>query len=59
MNDVYDFVPLIVSQGQQKANPVPFIFLHTSRLIRMKFDGVLKQLQFNILILLDVMNEGE
>ena len=39
------------SQGLCKAKPVGFFFLHTFKLIEMKFDIVLKQFKLNIMIL--------
>ena len=39
------------SQGQQKAKHLVFIFLHTSQLIRMKFNVMLEQFKLNSLIL--------
>ena len=38
------------SQGQRKAKPLGFIFVHIFQLIRMKFVMVLKQFSLNILI---------
>ena len=40
------------TQGQRKAKPIGYIFLHTFQLIRLKFDLVMKQLKLNILRLL-------
>ena len=40
------------SQGQRRAKPVGFIFSHTSQVNGMKFGDVMKQLEFNVLILM-------
>ena len=55
----YHFIPLFLyfdralwSQGQHKAKPVGFIFSRIFRLIRMKFDVLMKQFKLNILRLL-------
>ena len=37
------------SQGQRKAKPIGFTFSHSLHLIKMKFDGVMKQFKLNIL----------
>ena len=47
-----DFYLALESQGQCKAKPIGFIFLHTFHLTRMKFDVVMKQCRLNILRLL-------
>ena len=46
-----DLFVCLESQGQRKAKPVGFILSHTSHLIRMKFDIILKQIRLSILIL--------
>ena len=50
ITDLYHFMPpnftlLEETQGQWQAKPVGLVFLHTSQLIRMKFD-VLKKFRF-------------
>ena len=39
------------SLGQLKAKPIGLVFSHTSQLIRMKFDAVMKQFRLNVLTL--------
>ena len=67
--DFYHFMPLFFftdldlawgSQGQSKAKPLGFIYLHTYQFIRVKFEKVLKQFKLNILFLSEIlMKQGK